>query len=193
MRRGILGGTFDPPHLGHLYAGEAAYRHLGLDIVTFIPAGAPWQKADEQISPGEHRREMTRLAIQDAAYFEADDRELRRDGWTYTVDTLAEFPADDLVLILGSDAAAGFQTWREPDRIAELAEIAVVPRPGHGRDAVDGAVSQYHWIDGPELGISSTSLRARVAAGLSIRFLVPEPVAAYIAEHGLYRSANSEE
>lgn len=188
VRRGILGGTFDPPHIAHLYAGESAYRELGLDVVTFLPAGAPWQKADDDISPGEHRWEMTRLAVSGVDYFEADDRELRRDGWTYTIDTVLSFTGDDLVLILGSDAAAGFLTWERPDEIAALAEIAVVPRPGAPRSAVDEAIADYRWIDGPALDVSATALRARVASGRSVRFLVPDAVAGYIDAHRLYRT-----
>ena len=97
MRRGILGGTFDPPHLAHLVAGEAAWRQLGLEVVTFIPAGAPWQKQGRQVTEAAHRWEMTRLAVAGVDYFEADDREILRRGPTYTVDTLAQFPDDDLV------------------------------------------------------------------------------------------------
>jgi len=95
VRRGILGGTFDPPHLAHLVAGEAAYRELGLDVVTFLPAGRPWQKADLGVSPAADRWEMTRRAVAGVSYFAADDREVRRDGWTYTADTLATFPESE--------------------------------------------------------------------------------------------------
>ena len=191
VRRGILGGTFDPPHLAHLFAGESAYSELGLDVVTFVPAGAPWQKADRVVAASVHRWEMTRLAVEPIEYFDAHDLEVVRDGWTYTADTLVEFGADDLVLILGSDAAAGLPTWHRPDRVLEMAEIAVVPRPGAPRSAVDAAVTEYHWLDGPELDISSTMLRSRVASGESIRFLVPEPVRSYISGRGLYRRDQS--
>ena len=94
MRRGILGGTFDPPHMAHLVAADAASRQLDLDVVTFIPAGAPWQKADLDVSEPRHRWEMTRRAVSGVPGFEADDREVRREGWSYTVDTLATFPED---------------------------------------------------------------------------------------------------
>jgi nicotinate-nucleotide adenylyltransferase len=107
VRRGILGGTFDPPHLAHLVAGEVAYRDLALDVVTFIPAGRPWQKEGSGVTGAEHRRAMTGLALEGIGYFELDDREVRRDGLTYTADTLDALPeADRLVLILGGDAAA---------------------------------------------------------------------------------------
>ncbi len=188
MRRGILGGTFDPPHLAHLFAGETAYRELGLDLVTFLPAGSPWQKEGSTVSAAKHRWEMTRLAVDGVAYFEADDREVTREGWTYTVDTLSEFPDDELILILGSDAAAGIVTWHRPDDILKMAEVAVVPRPGAPRRDVESSLLEgFHWLAGPELAISGTMLRHRVAAGSSVRFLVPEPVADYIHDHGLYR------
>ena len=173
--------------MAHLFAGEVAYRDLDLDIVTFLPAGMPWQKADRSISTAGHRWEMTRLAVDDVSYFEADDREVLREGWTYTVDTLAEFGDDDLVLILGADAAARIPTWRRPDEVLKLATVAVVPRPGTTESAVVEALpGGFHWLGGPELDISGTMLRSRLAEGRSVRFLVPDAVAAYIDEHGLY-------
>ena len=187
MRRGILGGTFDPPHLAHLFAGEIAHTELGLDVVTFMPAGSPWQKAGTGVSAAEHRWEMTRLAVLGIEYFEPDDREIARDGWTYTVDTLREFEGDDLVVILGSDAAVGLPTWHMPDMVTDLAEIAVVPRPGVSRADVAAVIDDFRWLDAPGIDVSGTGLRDRVAAGRSIRFLVPDPVWRYIGEEGLYR------
>ena len=190
VRRGILGGTFDPPHLAHLVAGEAAYRELGLDVVTFLPAGRPWQKAGLGVSPAGDRWEMTRQAVAGVAYFEADDREVRRDGWTYTADTLATFPADEeLFLILGADAAAGLPTWQSPGAILERAGLAVMDRPGVERAAVEAAVGAVRWLHTPLLGVSGTLLRARRREGLSLRFLVPEGVLAYIEASGLYAPA----
>jgi nicotinate-nucleotide adenylyltransferase len=187
MRRGILGGTFDPPHLAHLVAGEAAYRELGLDVVTFLPAGRPWQKAEQGVSPAPHRWEMARRAVAGTAYFEADDREVRRDGWTYTADTLATFPEDeDLVLILGADAAAGLPTWRLPEMVLRRARLAVMDRPGVARSTVEAAVGEPLWLHAPLLGISGTLLRERRRAGLSLRFLVPDAVLDYIDFTGLY-------
>lgn len=190
VRRGILGGTFDPPHLAHLLAGEAAYRELGLDVVTFLPAGAPWQKAEQQVTAPGHRWEMTLRALAGVAYFEADDREIRRDGWSYTADTLATFPSDEeLVLILGSDAAAGMPTWHRVDQVRARVDVAVMPRPGVSPAAVEGGVGPHHLLDTPELSISGTELRARRRRGDTIRFLVPDAVYAYIEEHGLYEPA----
>jgi nicotinate-nucleotide adenylyltransferase len=187
VRRGILGGTFDPPHLAHLVAGEAAYRQLGLDVVTFLPAGRPWQKASLGVTPAGHRWEMTRRAIAGVDYFDADDREVARDGWTYTADTLATFPAgEDLVLILGADAAAGLPTWHDFPAVLVRARIAVMDRPGTDREAVAAAAGEVAWLDTPLLGLSGTLLRARRRAGLSLRFLVPDAVAAYIEAAGLY-------
>lgn len=187
MRRGILGGTFDPPHLAHLVAGEAAYRELGLDVVTFLPAGRPWQKAGLEVSAAAHRWEMTCRAVEGVPYFEPDEREVVRDGWTYTADTLGTFPdGEELVLILGADAAAGLPTWQRAQAVLGRARLAVMGRPGVRRAAVGAAAGEVHWLDAPALAISGTLLRARHRAGLSIRFLVPDPVLAYIESAGLY-------
>ena len=178
--------------MAHLFAAEIAFRQLSLDVVTFVPAGSPWQKADRYVSTADHRWNMTVLAIAGVPYFEADDREVIRDGWTYTVDTLTDFSGeDDLVLILGSDSAAGIPTWSQPHQLLELCKVAVVPRPGTDREAVTAALpAGFHWLDGPELDVSGTMLRERVGAGLSIRFLVPEAVADYVTEQGLYRAGD---
>ncbi|NQV07185.1 nicotinate (nicotinamide) nucleotide adenylyltransferase [bacterium] len=187
MRRAILGGTFDPPHIAHLVAAEAAHRDLAVDVVTFVPAGAPWQKAARDVSPASDRWEMTRLAVADIPHLEADDREVHRDGWTYTVDTLGTFAADDeITLILGADAAAGIRTWHRSDEVLARARIAVVPRPGTSLDLVTDVIGDVDVIDAPSLDISGTMIRARVGRGASIRFLVPDPVLAYIRISGLY-------
>jgi len=186
VRRGLLGGTFDPPHIAHLVAGEAAFRALALDEVTFMPAGAPWQKARRDVSRPSDRWEMTRLAVEGVGYFRADDREVRRDGWTYTIDTLDEFADDEVVLIMGADAAAGLTTWHRANEVMARAGVAVMPRQGGNRAAVEATGASIVWLDLPELAISGTDLRARTRAGLSIRFLVPEPVLAYVVDHDLY-------
>ena len=160
---------------------------LPLQALTFIPAGTPWQKTDRVVSAAEHRWEMTRLAVAGVAYFEADDREIRRDGLTYTIDTVEELGEDELFLIVGSDAAAGLPTWRRHRELLDRVQVAVFPRPGWGYAAVSEALREdFEWLDGPELDISATGLRARVAAGRSIRFLVPEAVREYIDDHHLY-------
>jgi nicotinate-nucleotide adenylyltransferase len=188
VRRGILGGTFDPPHFAHLVAGEAAYRDLALDVITFIPAGAPWQKAGREVSAASHRLAMTGLAVAGVEYFEVDDREARRNGWTYTIDTIGSFPAsDELVLILGADAARGLPGWQRWEEIKRRAHVAVAPRPGVDHTEVEDAVGvAVSWLDVPDMHLSGTMLRARAAKGKSIRFFVRDRVWDYIIEHGLY-------
>ena len=187
VRRGIFGGTFDPIHIAHLSAAEVAFHALQLDVVTFIPAGDPWQKSHRNISSAEDRLAMTRLATGGVDYFEVDDREVRRHGPTYTVDTLAEMPDDDITLILGADGAAGLGSWHRSDEVLDRVDVAVVPRPGTSVDDVTAvARDRLTWISMPELDISGVRLRSMVASGLSIRFLVPETVWEYIVERRLY-------
>lgn len=191
VRSGLLGGTFDPPHIAHLLAGEGAYRQLALDRVIFIPAGLPWQKADRVVSSAQHRWTMTKLATDPIEYFVADDREVHRDGWTYTIDTLDTLDlAEEIVLILGADAARGLPTWERSTDVLARVDLAVVPRPGVAPDEVEQAVGKAQWLDVPALPISGTLIRQRTAAGLSARFMVSEDVYAYIEEHGLYRKAD---
>ena len=188
VHRGILGGTFDPPHLAHLVAGNVALHQLGLDVVSVVPAGAPWQKANRLVSAAEHRWQMVRLACEGVDGFEPDDREVRRDGWTYTIDTLEALPAEDrLVLILGADAARNLPSWQRAADVIDRAYIAVLPRPGMDPAEVESAIPGVIWLDAPALDISGTDLRHRVAAGSSIRFLVPDSVFEYIELHHLYR------
>ncbi len=187
MRRAILGGTFDPPHLAHLLAGEAAFRQLGVEVVTFIPAGAPWQKQGSEVTASEHRWNMTRIAVDGVEYFEADDREVRRDGWTYTIETLESFGRDEIFLVVGADAAAGIPTWQRASELMDRARVAVVPRPGVRRDLVDEALGGgFVWLDMPEVQVSGTEIRRRLAEGKSVRFLVREAVWDYIVANRVY-------
>ena len=187
VRRAILGGTFDPPHLAHLVVGEAAFRQLPLDVITYVPAGAPWQKAGAGVTSARHRWEMTMAATQDIEYFEADDREVLRNGWSYTIDTLNEFPDDELTLILGADAARRLPTWHRADEVIDRARIAVAGRAGTDRGEVDAVLTQsVSWIDTPLLDMSGSELRERAARGDSLRFLVREAVWAYIETHSIY-------
>ncbi len=189
VRRGILGGTFDPPHLAHLFAGEAAYRDLGLDVVTFIPAGAPWQKAGRRMTSAEDRWRMTELAVADVPYFEADDREVRREGWTYTIDTLKSFPDDEqLFLILGADAARGVSSWQSAAEVLQRATVAVIPRPGVERSQVDESLrgGDVIWLETPDVRLSGTMLRRQAAAERSIRFLVRDSVWRYVRDNEIY-------
>ncbi|NND13620.1 MAG: nicotinate (nicotinamide) nucleotide adenylyltransferase [Acidimicrobiia bacterium] len=187
VKRALLGGTFDPPHLAHLVAGEAAYHALDVDVVTFVPAGAPWQKAGDGVTSASHRWHMTERAVKGVEYFEADEREVNRDGWTYTIETVRSFPRDDQVtLILGSDAAAGIPTWHEADALLDRVSVAVAERPGTDRRSVERAIGGVEWLDMPLLPVSGTQLRARAAAGGSIRFMVRESVWDYIVTNALY-------
>lgn len=199
-RLGILGGTFDPVHLGHLAVAEEAREALGLERVLFVPAGDPWQKTDRAVTPGVHRLAMVELAVAGNPAFAASRLEVDRPGPSYTVDTLAALAADaraagrtpDLWFILSAEALDGLPTWREPERVLALAGLIVVPRPGGPAGAAERFAGPYPgaravFLDGPNLAISGSQVRARVAAGRSIRYLVPAAVAAYLARHALYR------
>lgn len=187
VRSGLLGGTFDPPHIAHLLAGEVAYRQLGLDRIIYMPAGSPWQKADRKVSAAKHRWRMTEIATSGVSYFVPDDREVHRDGWTYTVDTLATFdPSEEIVLILGADAARGLPTWERADQVLERIQVAVLPRPGVERAQVESAIGVVTWLDMPALPVSGTLIRQRFAAGTGTRFLVTEGVYEYMVENSLY-------
>ena len=203
---GILGGTFDPIHIGHLAIAEEARESLSLERVLFVPTGVPVHKPGRPVSPAEHRVAMVAAAIADNPAFALSRAEVDRPGPSYAVDTLEALAAEigagggepDLVFILSSEAYAGLPTWRRPERILELCRMAVVPRPGVepiDPDAmarlVPGADRRTIVIDGPRLAISGSVLRARVAAGRSIRYLVPDAVIDYIGDHGLYRTASS--
>ena len=191
MRVGVLGGTFDPPHLGHLILAQYSFEQLLLARLLFLPAGDPWRKAGRDVAPAMHRLEMTRLAVAEDGRFEVDDREMRRAGSSYTVDTLAELRTelnvdDESLFIVGEDALADLPFWHDPAGIATLATIAVVPREGVEMPPLPFDGSRIERVKMPYIGVSSTELRERVRSGLSIRYLVPPAVETYIAEHGLY-------
>ena len=199
MRIGILGGTFNPPHLAHLVCAQEAHRELGLDRVLFVPASIPPHKPVEAEPGSHHRLEMCRLAIDGDDRFAVSDLELHREGPSYTVDTLKELssqsPTNELFLILGGDIAAGLPQWREPERVLELATVAIARRRGTARGTVQRALDQLRGGDRarffamPRIGISSTMVRRRVRAGQPIRYFVPDGVLEYIETHGLYRTA----
>jgi len=200
LKVGIFGGTFDPIHTGHLMAAEEARERLGLDEVVLIPAGQPWLKAGQEISDARHRMAMVELATASNSRFRASDLEIRRPGPTYSVDTLEELagelgPKAKLYLILGVDLLAELVRWREPHRLFELATVVGMSRPrvqdfdiGTLDAITPGASARVVFLDSPMVEISGADLRRRVAAGLSIRYQVPDSVAAYIEEHGLYKS-----
>jgi len=162
-------------------------RQLGLDTVTYLPAGVPWQKTGSGVTAARHRWAMTTAATKDISYFSADDREIQRDGWTYTIDTLIEFEGEDLTLILGADAAQGIPTWHRAKEVLERAQIAVMARPGTQREAVEDAIGRkVAWLDTLSLSVSGTELRRRASRGESIRFLVRDAVWDYIESHSVY-------
>jgi nicotinate-nucleotide adenylyltransferase len=196
---GILGGTFDPPHIGHLWLATLAADSLGLGHVLLMPAARPPHKGRNVISNAADRVMMTRLAISGDPGLDLSLVELERPGPSYTVDSLAQLRAhlgDDvgLVLIMASDSFAEIESWREPARLLELAEWAVGPRPGTPlpdrgalRERFGSAAARIHLLDGPSLDVSSSDIRGRVAAGRPIRYLVPRAVEELITVRGLYR------
>ncbi len=201
MRIGILGGTFNPPHLGHLICAQEAYLQLGLDRVTLIPARIPPHKPVEDEPGAEHRLELCRLAIRGDQRFQVSDLEIGRDGPSYTVDTLEELhsssPDHELFLIVGGDIAAGLPNWHEPERVLSLATLAVAKRRGTSRAEVDGALRALRggertlFFRMPRIAISSTMLRERARAGQPIRYYVPDAVDGYINRHRLYAGVGS--
>ena len=202
MRIGILGGTFNPPHLGHLICAQEAYLQLGLDRVTLIPARIPPHKPVEDEPGAEHRLELCRLAIRgDEQRFDVSGVEVAREGPSYTVDTLEELhssaPDHELFLIVGGDIAAGLPNWHEPERVLSLATLAVAKRRGTSRAAVDEALGSLRggertrFFRMPRIAISSTMLRERVRRHESIRYYVPDPVISYIERHRLYGGVGS--
>ena len=191
-RRGLFGGSFNPPHVGHLAVAEACGQALGLDRVVWMPAAAPPHKlGDAALAPAADRLALVRLAIAGNPRFHASDLELRRaaDGRpSYTVDTLRALGADgDWALLVGGDSLAGFARWREPREILRRARLAAYRRPGADLgDVPDWVLARTDFVDGPALDLSSTELRARAAAGRTVRYLVPDAVGEAIAERGLY-------
>jgi nicotinate-nucleotide adenylyltransferase len=193
---GILGGTFNPPHLGHLAIAVHACSELSLERVVLMPARIPPHKTVERDPGGEHRLAMCRLLLQDELGLSVCALELERDGPSYTVDTLraihSSHPQAELTFIVGADIASTLPAWREPQELLELAGLAVAARPGSDRrgvlDALEplGDPARVRFLDAPLLDISSSRARARVVAGEPIESLVGPAVASYIAEHELY-------
>lgn len=195
-RLGILGGTFNPPHLGHLICAQEAYVQLALDRLMLIPARIPPHKPVEDEPGPEHRLELCRLAVEGDERLAVSDLEIARAGPSYTVDTLEELhsraPERELFLIVGGDIAAGLPLWREPERVLSLATMAVAKRRGTSKGSVEEALravpggDRAEFFRMPWIGISSTMVRTRARAGQPIKYIVPDAVAGYIEEHGLY-------
>jgi nicotinate-nucleotide adenylyltransferase len=193
---GILGGTFDPVHHGHLVIAEEAREVLGLERVLFIPAASPPHKPGRPVTDAAHRLAMAELAVAGNPSFAVSRLELDRGGASYTVDTLEALRADGVTepwFILSAEALADFPTWRDPGRILDLARLAVVPRGGSALLDPDwfsarfpGRGDRVRFLSGPLLPISGSVVRRRAAAGRSVRYLVPDAVAAYVTQHSLY-------
>ena len=201
MDIGVLGGTFDPIHNGHLVVAEEVRAQLKLSEVLFAPAGQPWLKPDSPIAAAEYRVQMVRLALAGKPYFKLSTLEIERGGPSYTVDTIAELQAqlgigDELFFILGWENLVELPQWKEPARLVKMCRLVAVPRPGYSvpdlkalEAAIPGLSQQVIVLDKPEIDISASAIRSRVARGLSIRHLVPEAVDRYIHQHGLYAAA----
>ena len=196
MNIGVLGGTFDPIHMGHLVVAEEARIKLGLSEVLFVPAGQPWLKQDHSITPAAHRVEMVRRAISDNPYFKLSTLEVDRPGPSYTVDTLTLLQDQlgseaSFFFILGRDTLAELPLWKEPRKVVQLCRLVVPPRLGsrdlrHLEEAIPGLLERVIQLDMPVIGISSSEIRQRIARGLSVRYLVPTEIEQYIAEQKIY-------
>ncbi|OJU41579.1 MAG: nicotinic acid mononucleotide adenylyltransferase [Microbacterium sp. 69-10] len=189
-RIGVMGGTFDPIHHGHLVAASEVAHSFDLDEVVFVPTGEPWQK--QNVSPGEHRYLMTVIATASNPRFTVSRVDIDRDGPTYTIDTLrdlkAERPDAELFFITGADAVAQILSWRDHDELWDLAHFVAVSRPGHVLSTDGLPTDDVSQLEVPALTISSTACRERVAEGQPVWYLVPDGVVQYIAKHHLYRS-----
>lgn len=195
MNVGVFGGTFDPPHIGHLIVGEHVREALGLGKLIFVPTAIPPHKQDQQITDAHHRLSMLRLAAGDNPSLSVSSYEVEKGGVSYTVQTLTEFKrqmrGDAFYLLIGMDNLADFRTWREPEKILSLATVVVMTRPGVRPGADDFLGDpRVRLVEVPAIGIASTLLRQRVREGKSIRYFVPSDVEKYIVRHGLYRPPN---
>jgi len=201
---GVLGGTFDPIHIGHLIVAEEARIRLGFNEVLFVPAGQPWLKLNHSITPAIHRVEMVRRAIVANPYFKLCTLEVERPGLSYTVDTMTMLQEQlgsesSLFFILGRDTLAELPLWKEPKKLLQLCRLIVAPRPvlsevegsgssdlEHFETSIPGLLDKVIQLEMPVIGISSSEIRQRIAQGLSIRYLVPEGVEEYITEQKIY-------
>ncbi|MFJ8041560.1 nicotinate-nucleotide adenylyltransferase [Kitasatospora sp. NPDC096147] len=189
-RLGVMGGTFDPIHHGHLVAASEVASAFHLDEVVFVPTGQPWQKSDRQVTPAEDRYLMTVIATAENPQFSVSRIDVDREGPTYTVDTLrdlrAEHPDADLFFITGADALAQILSWRDSDELFELAHFIGCTRPGHILSDAGLPAGGVSLVEVPALAISSTDCRVRVAKGAPVWYLVPDGVVRYIHKRELY-------
>lgn len=193
MRIGVMGGTFDPVHHGHLVAASEVAAVFGLDEVAFVPTGRPWQKASRQVTAAEHRYLMTVVATASNPRFTVSRVDLDRPGPTYTIDTLRDLkrerPHAELFFITGADALAQILTWKDSAELFDLAHFVGVTRPGHVLDSNGLPADRVSLIEVPAMAISSTDCRDRVRRGEPVWYLVPDGVVQYIGKHGLYQPA----
>jgi len=199
VKIGVLGGTFDPVHIGHLIVADEVIARLGLAEVLFVPAGKPWLKENTRVLPARHRLQMVRLAIVGKPHLRLSNLEIVRAGPTYTVDTIKELKRNldigtKLFFILGWDNLIDLPRWHQPGRLISMCRLVAVPRVGcpvPDLDSLDGVIpglsKRVIMLDKPEIDISASVIRERVRKGLSISRLVPEAVEKYIKEQGLYR------
>ncbi|WP_277872950.1 nicotinate-nucleotide adenylyltransferase [Leucobacter luti] len=194
-RIGVMGGTFDPIHHGHLVAASEVARSFDLDEVVFVPTGRPWQKS--QVSPSEHRYLMTVIATASNPRFTVSRVDVDRSGMTYTVDTLRDlrkqFPEAELFFISGADAVEQILSWKDVNKLWDLAHFIAVSRPGHELSLSGLSSEHVSLLEVPALAISSTDCRARVARGYPVWYLVPDGVVQYIAKHELYTEEATED
>lgn len=189
--QGIFGGTFDPPHFGHLEVARTAYHQLGLDSVRLMPAGDPWQKDDIDVSSAADRWAMTELLAAHEPWLVADATEITRDGPSYTIDTVGAVGGRS-TLILGADAAMGIKSWHRSGDLLDIVDIAVVPRDGISRGDIEAALNrEIIWLEMEPIRTSSTGIRAAVRSGQDLDGAVPDTVEDYISERGLYMSPTS--
>jgi nicotinate-nucleotide adenylyltransferase len=193
LRLGIMGGTFDPIHHGHLVAASEAATRFSLDEVVFVPTGQPWQKPDADVSPAEHRYLMTVIATASNPRFTVSRVDLERPGPTYTIETLRDLRAQrgagaDLFFITGADALAQILTWKDSDELFELAHFIGVTRPGHDLSGDGLPADRVSLLEVPAMAISSTAVRERVRAAEPVWYLVPDGVVQYIGKYSLYRA-----
>lgn len=199
-RLGLMGGTFDPIHYGHLVAAEGARHSFALDKVIFIPAGRPPHKSERQVTDPYHRFIMTELAVASNPYFETSTIEVERQGYSYTIDTVRQvrelYPHAEIFFITGADAVLEILSWKNVDELLEMCWFIAATRPGYPlenlRSRLKGKIKESQMkriipMEVPALAISSTDIRARVREGRPIKYLLPEPVEAYILNRGLYK------
>ena len=195
MRLGVMGGTFDPIHHGHLVAALEVQAQFDLDEVVFVPTGQPWQKSGRVVAPAEHRYLMTVIATASNPRFTVSRVDIDRDGPTYTIDTLrdlrAQRPEAELFFITGADALAQILSWKDADELWDLAHFIGVTRPGYVLSESGLPAERVSLQEVPAMAISSTDCRERVRAGEPIWYLVPDGVVQYISKHDLYAAGSS--